>query len=344
MCKVSIIVPFYNAENFLDKCISSVLKQTYNNYELILVNDGSTDGSQKIYEKYCNIPDTKIRYIYQDNAGVSAARNNGINLAKGEFITFVDADDYLDENYLDIMVNTQNSYNADLTVCAHENYSNDGRKQVCRPFLSNTFCCGKEILEKIIPKIFYNDDLQLLTNPCCRLYKTEIIKNNGIFFNQSIAYNEDKLFNYIYSQYVTSFAFINNVLYYRLIHFNSAMRIFRKNIYDESLKAYLYFLDITKKYNVDISSKIKKVYFIELFIQDIIRTNICHVKNVNRYKHRWTEYYNFIKQDKIYDTWNNLKLSDFKNCNKWKIVYLFLKLHIPFMIDAMFKINNITKN
>ena len=96
MCKVSIIVPFYNAEKFLDKCINSVLKQTYDNYELILVNDGSTDGSQKICEKYCNTSENKIRYIYQNNAGVSSARNKGIDSAKGEFITFVDADDHID--------------------------------------------------------------------------------------------------------------------------------------------------------------------------------------------------------------------------------------------------------
>ena len=89
--------------------------------------------------------------------------------------------------------------------------------------------------------------------------------------------------------------------------------------------------------------KTQNRYFIELFIQDIIKTNICHIKNYKEHKEKWSEYYNYIKQDKIYDIWNNLNLSDFENYNKWKIVYLFLKLHIPFMIDVMYKIKSIIK-
>ena len=344
---ISIIIPVYNAEKFLDKCINSVLNQTYDDYELILVNDGSTDRSEEICSRYCNTKkydkNIKIKYIFQTNSGVSAARNKGIDVAEGEFITFVDADDYLDEKYLDIMINAQNSYNTDLTVCAHVNYSYNGNKQICKAFPQKTFYCNKEIQKEVIPKIFFNSTFQILANPICRLYKTEIIKKNNLRFKENLYFNEDKLFNYVYAQYVINFIFLDIALYYRLIHMQSAMRIFRENIYDDSLKAYIYFLEITKEYNVDLPQKTQNRYFIELFIQDIIKTNICHIKNCKGHKEKWLEYYNYIKQDKIYDTWNNLKLSDFENRNKWKIVYLLLKLHAPFMIDVMYKIKSIIK-
>ncbi len=347
MSKVSIIVPIYNAEKFLDKCINSVLNQTYDDYELILVNDGSTDKSEEICSKYCNTKkydkNAKIKYIFQTNSGVSAARNKGIDIAEGEFITFVDSDDYLDEKYLDTMIKAQNNYNTDLTVCAYVNYSNNENKHICKAFPQTTFYCNEEIQKEVVPRIFYNNALSALANPICRLYKAEIIKKNNLRFKENLYYNEDKLFNYIYSQYIVNFVFLDVVLYYRLIHMQSAMRIFRENIYNDSLNAYIYFLEITKKYNVDMPKKTQNRYFIELFIQDIIKTNICHIKNYKEHKEKWSEYYNYIKQDKIYDIWNNLNLSDFENYNKWKIVYLFLKLHIPFMIDVMYKIKSIIK-
>lgn len=94
---MSIIVPVYNAEKYLDKCISSILEQTYHNIELILVNDGSTDKSEQICIEYAK-NDNRIIYLKQSNAGPSASRNNGISRSKGDYIQFLDADDYLDKN------------------------------------------------------------------------------------------------------------------------------------------------------------------------------------------------------------------------------------------------------
>ena len=91
---VSIIMPVYNCENYLDKSITSVLNQTLDNIELIIINDGSTDNSNKIIEKYLN-KDNRIKYINQSNNGVSIARNKGIDMAKGKYIGFVDGDDYI---------------------------------------------------------------------------------------------------------------------------------------------------------------------------------------------------------------------------------------------------------
>ena len=104
MPKISVIVPIYNAENFLERCIDSLLAQTIEDFELILVNDGSTDSSKRICERYKS-KDKRIILINQQNSGPSASRNSGLNIAKGEFICFVDADDYVGKEYLSCMLN-----------------------------------------------------------------------------------------------------------------------------------------------------------------------------------------------------------------------------------------------
>lgn len=97
---VSIIVPIYNAEQYISKCIESILAQTYRDFELILVDDGSTDMCGKICDEYAK-QDSRVHVIHQENKGVSAARNAGISLAKGEYIMFVDSDDFITENMLE---------------------------------------------------------------------------------------------------------------------------------------------------------------------------------------------------------------------------------------------------
>ena len=105
--KVSIIVPLFNAEKFAKRCIESVLMQTFKNYELILIDDGSKDKTGEICDKYAE-KDTRIKVIHKNNGGVSSARNTGLDMAKGEWITFLDADDWIEPNFLLIVDNNSN--------------------------------------------------------------------------------------------------------------------------------------------------------------------------------------------------------------------------------------------
>ena len=100
--KVSVIVPLYNAEKYAKRCIESVLRQTYNNYELILIDDGSKDRTGEICDHYADI-DSRIKVIHKKNGGVSSARNKGLQEAQGEWITFLDADDWIEPNFLKIV-------------------------------------------------------------------------------------------------------------------------------------------------------------------------------------------------------------------------------------------------
>lgn len=114
--KVSVIVPIYGVDQFLDQCITSIMNQDYDNIEIILVDDGSLDNSPKICDKYAK-KDKRIKVIHKENAGVSAARNSGLEIATGEFVCFVDGDDYVAEDYVSYLVNLATINKVDVAAC-----------------------------------------------------------------------------------------------------------------------------------------------------------------------------------------------------------------------------------
>lgn len=114
---ISVIVPIYNAEQYLDRCIKSILSQTYANLEVILIDDGSSDASSNICKQY-ELSDRRISYYYQNNSGVSAARNKGLDIAKGEYIGFCDADDWIESDMYEVLYSMINSSQSDIAICS----------------------------------------------------------------------------------------------------------------------------------------------------------------------------------------------------------------------------------
>ena len=121
---ISVVIPVYNTEKYLDSCIESVLAQTYKNIEIILVDDGSADDCGTICDKYASEYD-RIVVIHQDNCGLSMARNNGSKIAKGNFISFIDSDDYVSSNYIEYLMSLQTKYNADVVTTTAKLFSSD---------------------------------------------------------------------------------------------------------------------------------------------------------------------------------------------------------------------------
>ncbi|SHJ33447.1 glycosyltransferase family 2 protein [Pseudobutyrivibrio xylanivorans] len=113
---ISVIVPVYNAEKFLDYCISSIMKQTYQNFELILIDDGSKDSSGAICDEWYK-KDSRVKVVHQSNSGVAATRNKGLDMAKGDYICFIDNDDFVKENYLETFIIAMNKTNSDIVMC-----------------------------------------------------------------------------------------------------------------------------------------------------------------------------------------------------------------------------------
>ena len=122
---ISVIVPVYNVEKYLEKCIDSIINQTYQNLEIILVDDGSTDGSGKICDEYSR-KDNRIKVIHKENGGLSDARNIGIKNANGGLIGFIDSDDYITENMFEVLQKDLRKYNADISSCDIQNVNEAG--------------------------------------------------------------------------------------------------------------------------------------------------------------------------------------------------------------------------
>ena len=178
---VSIIIPIYNAANTISRCIESVLDQSYSCFELILINDGSTDESESICKPYCN-RDSRVHLYNQPNSGVSASRNNGIKQATGDFVIFIDSDDYIDKEFIAYFFKTDL---ADLTF--------QGYKIVSAQ--------NKILVEKKFPQInrwedivAFAEDNNIINSPWAKMFLRSIIMENSLCFDENISYGEDHLF------------------------------------------------------------------------------------------------------------------------------------------------------
>lgn len=191
---ISVIVPIYNAEKFLHYCIDSILNQSFVDFEILLVNDGSTDNSGKICDKYAE-KDTRVKVIHKQNGGVSSARNAGIEAAQGEYICFVDSDDYLESNYLKELIETKRKYSDfDNVWCGFqtvEDYLKNNR---------NAFAAenNKGYSFSNLSSIMDLCEKWLVQMPWNKLFITKIIKENSLIFPPELSLGEDYIFNLRY--------------------------------------------------------------------------------------------------------------------------------------------------
>ena len=202
---ISVVIPVYNVERYLDECIQSVINQTYTDWECVLVDDGSTDGSGELCDKW-STKDERVRVIHQQNGGVSKARHRGIDEAKGKYITFVDSDDWLDSNYLLKMVADP----ADIVVAGYVAEDGLSINHEHTPHVSKAFFLSEESVEDFVA---LNESL-LLYAPWGKLYRHDFIIKYGCFFPEDCSYGEDLQFNYKYLENVRSIVQVAEALYH----------------------------------------------------------------------------------------------------------------------------------
>lgn len=242
--KISIIIPVYNMEEYLDICLESLLSQTLNEVEVIFVDDGSTDKSVeklKTYiEKYNN-----IRLLCQKHKGVSAARNLGIRHSSGDYITFVDADDYVEYNMYNKLYNMAYENNSDMIICDfYEKY--EDKKESVR-VLKNVDNY-ENVLDVVKNEIINKHEYAFCFN---KLYKSNIIKNNNIAFNESISICEDLEFNLKYIDRCDKITYLPIPLYNYLIRPTSASRTMTSIKSYNTLKVtYNWCIEYAEKWNL----------------------------------------------------------------------------------------------
>jgi glycosyltransferase involved in cell wall biosynthesis len=180
---ISVIVPVFDAAKYLSRCIDSILSQNYIDFELILVNDGSTDDSLAICKRYAD-KDTRVIVVDKPNGGASSARNRGLDVAKGDFLCFVDADDYVSQNYLDDLYHDICRDN-DIDLVMHGMIQIKGEKQIIISLPSSK-------TYKLDDGSFFKDvNLFKFCGPCCKLFRRDILSEYHIRFLECIIYSED---------------------------------------------------------------------------------------------------------------------------------------------------------
>ena len=206
---ISIIIPVYKAETFFDECVSSILAQSYEDFEMILVDDGSPDKCPELCDKWA-ATDSRIKVIHKSNGGVSSARNSGLEIASGDYICFVDSDDTLPENGLHILMKSIEQRNVEVVFGAFQFQYGDR----LLPHASR-LPEGKYQFKDVLKNFIDDGTLSgfLLGSTCAALYKREIILKNHLRFVEGLKNNEDGLFNFELALLANSFAVINTPVY-----------------------------------------------------------------------------------------------------------------------------------
>ena len=232
MPDISIIVPIYNAEKYIKKCVDSLVNQTKKELEFILVNDGSTDDTEKVIKSY---KDKRINYFKNKNQGIGKTRNFGIEKATGKYIMFLDSDDYLELNTCEVLYNTAEKEKSDLVICDfYKVYENNKVEEIELPSFKPTTL-------KKSPNLLLDINLA----PWNKLYKSELIKDNNLRFIENLKY-EDAPFVSIALDKANKISKVDRCLNYYVIHGNSETTVRDKRVFD-----ILKIVDIIRSYFKD---------------------------------------------------------------------------------------------
>lgn len=281
---ISVIVPIYNAEKVLNYCVDSILNQTFQDFELILVDDGAIDKSGVLCDEYA-AKNGKITAVHLENGGVSKARNIGIGLAKGEYICFIDSDDYVTETYLEELIKTKGKYpDCDSVWCGFQTVSDyKGSNLKVNVFSSED---NYSLLNRT--EIMTLHEKWLSQMPWNKLFNADIIKNNNIKFHEDLSLGEDLIFNLNYLDCSNGkIAIVNNALnYYISGRKESLDNKYYPNLFEIYKKINSEIFKYIKKWNCDESQMI--IYYNSCFYSyEKVLRNTFHPKSEikNKYKH-----------------------------------------------------------
>lgn len=219
---ISVIIPVYNVEKYLRECLDSVIAQTYKNLEILLVDDGSTDSSGAICDEYA-VRDSRVRVIHRENQGVSAARNLALDLAKGSYISFVDADDIIAERFLETLYGAVQETGAEIAACNFRRFQTG--EQIEAAAGERRLLTRKEALLEMT-RLGYNSRGEFITSPCNKLYKKEIF--DAIRYPVGKRYEDEYVIHKLLLR-IESFCECTDILYFYRQHSGSFMNRNRKN-------------------------------------------------------------------------------------------------------------------
>ena len=320
-CKLSIIVPVYGVEKYIDKCLNSLVKQSLKEIEIIVVNDGTKDNSQKIIDKYVKKYPDKIKSYIKENGGQGSARNYGLKKTTGEYIGYVDSDDFVEKDMYKKLYNKAKENNYDIVVCGNYNVSEDYQNKNIDAFINN-----------------YNTDLENIffgkMAVWNKIYKRDILIKNKLEFKEKVWY-EDLAFTLKAIMNSNTFAFIDEPLYDYLIREGSTMN-------NSNVQRNLEILDAFNDILSYIKHNKKEEYFSKIEFLAIDHIYISAIVRVLK-----AEADDKVKREtinKLID-YMNTNFPDYKN-NKYintlsknrKIIYKLINIKMYGLINLIFKV------
>lgn len=315
--EISVIIPAYNSEKFLEKCLNSLSKERYSNIEFILLNDGSTDKTDLICQDFVK-KDPRIRYISKENTGVSNTRNRGLELSRGKYVAFLDSDDYLEEDIYTQMKNRIETEQTEACIIGLLKKSETG-----------------EVLYSVHPKENKEYIDTFLDNAtfgfaCNKLYKREVILRNNIFFPEDISMSEDLVFNYRYFLSVDRVSVDKQLQYLYVEHSTSLSQ--NKKKYFERMKA----IDRIKEFLDKSSSEGRKILR-NLYEQSFITVNYYILECLKLDKDSYfEEYYSLIKkQENVYKREMELHTKILLYKRKLRLRFVVLKPYVLKILNVL---------
>ena len=323
MIKVSVIVPVYNVEKYIEKCLDSLVNQTLKEIEIIVVNDGSPDNSQKIIDKFVKKYPNKVKSFIKENGGLGSARNYGLKHIKGEYVAFIDSDDFADLKMLEEMYNLAKKDNSDIVLCSNNLLDENNRIL--------------KIESAIINKKINNNLLKYKLAAWNKLYKKELLINNKFEFRSNVWY-EDVDFTTKVMINAKKVSFIDKPLYNYLLREGSIMNNSNLKRNKELCLSFDEIIDYCRK------NDIYKKYYQEIEFLCIYNMYICGIVRILRTN-------NSMKDKKLiineYKKYLNTSFNNFKNNKylsymsvKYKIIYKLINLKLYTLINIIFKIKN----
>ncbi|MFA6939912.1 MAG: glycosyltransferase [Clostridiaceae bacterium] len=317
---VSIVIPIYNVERYINKCIDTIINQTYSNLEIILIDDGSTDDSGRICEEY-SLKDKRIKVIHKKNSGVSSARNDGIKAATGDYIYFIDSDDFVELDLIKTAVLSAVENNSDVVVWGYTKVYVDKNDCFLKSiiYVPDRICCSVDKISSLSSKI--NDELLgILGYVWNKLYRLEIIKRNHILFEENTSLYEDILFNVLVLTNIKIINFIDeSYIHYMQRSIITLSNIVHNNLFDLNIRACIEKKHLLECWNIDaaiIENSFEKslVQAIKSIIKEVSISSICRREKIN--------YINsMLKNYKVKRIIDNIKTHTFKD----KIIFWLLK-------------------
>ncbi len=272
---ISIVVPIYNVEKYICQCVDSIISSKYDNIEIILVDDGSVDKCPKICDDYA-LKDNRIKVIHKANGGLISARKAGVNVSHGEYVTFVDGDDFVHQNMYEDVAKSIEKHNSDVVICDFY-YDYGNRKDVSQQICIEEFYDKTKLVNEIYPKMLFDGNYYsfgIAPNCWSKVFKKDLLVKYLMEVDDSTKMGEDASFTYPILLDANSISYVNKPLYYYRILPQSMSRGYDKNLNEIIFNAY-YTIKKCANNDFDISSQLAyyMVYLANFVVRNQIKSN-----------------------------------------------------------------------